>query len=134
MPAVKRSAKKSAAPAKSARTTAKRTTTAAKTTRGAATASRSSSTKAKGRTPNAAFMAPLQPDPVLAAVVGAKPLPRTQVTKKLWDYIKRNDLQDATKRTFINADANLKALFGGKARIDMFQMTKFVSQHLTPIK
>ncbi len=67
-------------------------------------------------------------------MVGSKPLPRTQVTKKLWAYIKRNDLQDAIKRTMINADAKLKAVFGGRRKIDMFQMTKLVSQRLKPIK
>ncbi len=82
------------------------------------------------RKPNAAFMKPLQPSDVLAAVVGNKPLPRTQVTKKLWDYIKKHKLQDAKKRTMINADDNLKAVFGGKKQVSMFEMTKLVSKHL----
>ncbi len=82
------------------------------------------------RKPNAAFMKPLQPSDVLATVVGNKPLPRTQVTKKLWDYIKKHKLQDAKKRTMINADDNLKAVFGGKKQVSMFEMTKLVSKHL----
>ncbi len=75
-------------------------------------------------------MKPLKPSAALAAVVGSKPLPRTQVTKKLWNYIKRNRLQDRIKRRMINADAKLKAVFGGKTKVDMFQMTKLVSRHL----
>ena len=86
-------------------------------------------TKTK-RKPNAAFMKPVQPDEKLAAVVGSKPLPRTEMTKKLWAYIKKNGLQDATNRRQINADANLKAVFGGKSSVNMFVMTKLVSKHL----
>ena len=82
------------------------------------------------RKPNAAFMKPMQPSDLLAEVVGSKPLPRTQVTKKLWDYIKKHKLQDAKKRTMINADDNLKAVFGGKKQVSMFEMTKLVSKHL----
>ena len=85
--------------------------------------------KAK-RTPNAAFMKPVQPDEKLALVVGAKPLPRTELTKKLWVYIKKNGLQDAKKRTLINADENLRAVFNGKKQVSMFEMTKLVSGHL----
>jgi chromatin remodeling complex protein RSC6 len=85
--------------------------------------------KAK-RTPSAAFMKPVQPDEKLALVVGAKPLPRTELTKKLWVYIKKNGLQDAKKRTLINADENLKAVFNGKKQVSMFEMTKLVSGHL----
>jgi len=80
------------------------------------------------RKPNAAFLKPVQPDEVLAAVVGAKPLPRTELTKKLWEYIKKNKLQDAKKKTLIN-DA-LKAVFNGKKQVSMFEMTKLVSGHL----
>ena len=75
-------------------------------------------------------MAPVTPDAALAAVVGAKPLPRTELTKKLWDYIKKNKLQDAKKRTLINADDALKAVFNGKAKVSMFEMTKLVSGHV----
>ncbi len=84
----------------------------------------------KKRKPNAAFMKPVQPDTALSAVVGSIPLPRTQVTKKLWAYIKRNGLQDKKKRTMINADDNLKVVFGGKKQVTMFEMTKLVSRHL----
>ena len=82
------------------------------------------------RKPNAAFLKPVQPDEVLAAVVGAKPLPRTELTKKLWEYIKKNKLQDAKKKTLINADDALKAVFNGKKQVSMFEMTKLVSGHL----
>ena len=85
---------------------------------------------AKKRKPNAAFMKPVQPSSALAAVVGSSPLPRTQVTKKLWAYIKRRGLQDKKKRTMINADDNLKTVFGGKKQVTMFEMTKLVSRHL----
>jgi len=87
--------------------------------------------KKTARKPNAAFMKPLTPSDELAAVVGAKPLPRTQVVKKLWAYIKKNDLQDPKAKRMINADAALKAVFGGKARVDMFEMTKLVNKHLS---
>lgn len=86
--------------------------------------------KAAKRKPNAAFMKPVQPDGVLAAVVGSKPLPRTELTKKLWVYIKKNGLQDKKKKTNINADDNLKAVFGGKKTVTMFEMTKLVSKHV----
>ena len=86
--------------------------------------------KAKKRTPNAAFMAPKQPAGPLAAVVGDKPIPRTEITKKLWAYIKKNGLQDAKQRRNINADANLKPVFGGKAQVSMFEMTKLVNKHI----
>src|SRR5258708_38141965 len=81
------------------------------------------------RKPNAAFMKPLTPSPQLAEVVGSSPLPRTQVVKKLWAYIKKHDLQDAKNRRNINADAKLKAVFG-KGTVSMFEMTKLVSKHL----
>ena len=82
------------------------------------------------RKPNAAFMKPLTPSAVLAAVVGSKPLPRTQVVKKLWQYIKKHKLQDKVKRTMINADAALKEVFKGKKSVSMFEMTKLVNKHL----
>jgi len=82
------------------------------------------------RKPNAAFMKPMTPSAVLAAVVGAMPLPRTEVTKKIWDYIKKNKLQDAINRRLINADEKLRAVFGGKKQVSMFEMTKLVSNHL----
>ena len=85
---------------------------------------------AKKRKPNAAFMKPVRPDESLAAVVVSSPLPRTQVTKKLWAYIKRRGLQDKNKRIMINADDKLKVVFGGKKQVTMFEMTKLVSRHL----
>lgn len=85
--------------------------------------------KAK-RKPNAAFMKPVQPDAALAAVVGSKAIPRTELTKKLWVYIKKNKLQDKKNRRNINADASLKAVFGGKKTVNMFEMTKLVNKHV----
>ena len=82
------------------------------------------------RKPNAAFMKPMQPDAALAAVVGNKGIPRTEITKKLWQYIKRNGLQDSKERRMINADDKLKAVFGGKSKVSMFEMTKLVSKHM----
>jgi chromatin remodeling complex protein RSC6 len=79
---------------------------------------------------NSAFMKPLQPDSALAAVVGDKPLPRTEVVKKLWAYIKKNGLQDAKNKRNINADDKLKSVFGGKKTVNMFEMTKLISTHL----
>ena len=89
--------------------------------------------KAKAKTtrkPNAAFMKPLTPSAALAAVVGSNPLPRTDVTKKVWDYIKKHKLQDSVNRRNINADDKLKAVFGGKKTVSMFEMTKLISAHL----
>ena len=86
--------------------------------------------KAAKRTPNAAFMKAMNPSPQLSAVVGSAPLPRTEVTKKLWGYIKRKGLQDAKNRRQINADENLKPIFGGKSSVSMFEMTKLVNKHL----
>ena len=83
------------------------------------------------RKPNAAFMKPMTPSAELAEVIGKKALPRTQVTKKLWDYIKKNKLQDSKNRRMINADDKLKPVFGGKKQVSMFDMTKLVSKHLS---
>ena len=82
------------------------------------------------RKPSAAFMKPVQPDDVLAKVVGDKPLPRTELTKKLWAYIRKGGLQDKKQKTLINADENLLAVFNGKKQVSMFEMTKLVSGHL----
>ena len=82
------------------------------------------------RKPNAAFMKAMTPSATLAAVIGATPMPRTEVTKKIWDYIKKNKLQDAINRRLINADEKLRAVFGGKGKVSMFEMTKLVSNHL----
>ena len=84
----------------------------------------------KKRKPNAAFMKPVQPDAALSAVVGNQAMPRTEITKKLWAYIKKNRLQDQKKKTNINADDKLKAVFGGKSTVTMFEMTKLVSKHV----
>ena len=83
------------------------------------------------RAPNPAFMKPMQISDALAKIVGSKPLPRTEVTKKLWEYIKKNKLQDSVNRRDINADANLKAVFDGKSKVSMFEMTKLVNKHLS---
>ena len=89
-----------------------------------------STKKSSGRKPNAAFMKPVTPSAALSEVVGSKPIPRTEVTKKLWAYIKKNGLQDKKNKRMINADPALKAVFGGKATVNMFEMTKLVSKHL----
>ena len=86
--------------------------------------------KKPARKANAAFMKPVQPSAALAEVVGSKPIPRTEVTKKLWAYIKKNELQDKKNKRMINADAALKVVFGGKASVNMFDMTKLVGKHL----
>jgi upstream activation factor subunit UAF30 len=86
--------------------------------------------KKTARKANAAFMRPVTPSPALAEVVGSKPIPRTEVTKKLWAYIKKNALQDKKNRRMINADTALKTVFAGKASVNMFEMTKLVGKHL----
>ena len=86
--------------------------------------------KTGARKANSAFMKPVTPSGALVDVVGAQPIPRTEVTKRLWAYIKKNKLQDGTNKRMINADATLKAVFGGKAKVDMFEMTKLVGKHL----
>jgi len=87
-------------------------------------------TMAPKRKPNAAFMKPMRPDGSLAAVVGSSGMPRTEVTKKIWSYIKRNGLQDKKNRRMINADDKLKPVFGGKSQVSAFEMTKLVTKHL----
>ncbi len=118
--APKKAAAKKAAPAKKA--AAKKAAPAKKAVAKKAT---------KKRTPNAAFMKALTPSADLAAVVGSKPLARTEVVKQLWAYIKKNNLQDAKNRRQINADDKLKPVFGGKKSVSMFEMTKLVSKHLS---
>jgi chromatin remodeling complex protein RSC6 len=86
--------------------------------------------KGGGRKANAAFMAPVTPSATLAPVVGDKPIPRTEVTKRLWAYIKKNGLQDQKNKRQINADATLKSVFGGRSSVNMFEMTKLVGKHL----
>jgi chromatin remodeling complex protein RSC6 len=108
----------------------KRRKAAKKATKKRAKKAAKKSAKKTKRKPNAAFMRPVQPDATLAAVVGSTAIPRTQVTKKLWAYIKKHGLQDKKERRMINADAALKAVFGGKGRVSMFEMTKLVSKHV----
>ena len=115
----KKTAKKSAK--KSARKPARKTTARKKATK----------KSGKKRTPSAAFMKPMQPSTALAAVVGSGALPRTEVTKKLWAYIKRNGLQDSRNRRQINADEKLRPVFGGKSQVSMFEMTSKVNKHLS---
>jgi upstream activation factor subunit UAF30 len=91
---------------------------------------KSAAKKSAKRKPNAAFMKPLAVSAELAAVIGSKPLPRTEVTKRLWEYIKKNKLQDAKNRRMINADDKLGPVFGGKKQVSMFDMTKLVGKHL----
>ena len=86
--------------------------------------------KKSARKPNAAFMAPLSPSPALSEVVGSKALPRTEIVKKIWDYIKKNNLQDKKNRRMINADAKLKPVFGNNEQISMFELAKIVSKHV----
>ena len=123
----KSAAKKSAAKKSAAKKSAAKKP-AAKKSAAKKPAAKKSATKRK---PNAAFMKAMQPSSVLAAVVGAMPMPRTEVTKKIWDYIKKNKLQDAVNKRLINADEKLRAVFGGKSKVSMFEMTKLVSNHLT---
>lgn len=104
----------------------------AKSAKSAKTAPKAkSAAKAAPRKANAAFMAPVTPSGDLAAVVGDKPLPRTEVTKKLWAYIKKNNLQDPKNKRMIKADATLRTVFGGKQTVNMFEMTKLVGKHLS---
>jgi upstream activation factor subunit UAF30 len=104
--------------------------TAKKKTATARSARKSTGTKKSARKPNAAFMRPVTPSPALSEVIGSKPVPRTEVTKKLWAYIKKNGLQDQKNRRMIKADDSLKPVFGGKPQVNMFEMTKLVNKHL----
>ena len=131
MATAKKSAKK--APAKKApakKTAAKKAAPAKKAPAKKATAKKAAKAPAKKRTPNAAFMKAMTPSAALAAIIGDKPVPRTEVTKKVWEYIKKNNLQDSAKRTMINADAKLKEIFK-KAQVSMFEMTKLINGHLS---
>jgi chromatin remodeling complex protein RSC6 len=125
----KKAAKKTAKKAK--KKAAKKTVKKAKKAAKKAAKKPAKKAKKKGkRKPNAAFMRALQPDAALAAVVGTKKLPRTQITKKIWEYIKRRGLQDKVNRRQINADDNLKKVFNGKKSVSMFEMTKLVNKHI----
>ncbi|MFN7985650.1 MAG: SWIB/MDM2 domain-containing protein [Vicinamibacterales bacterium] len=124
-----KTAKKKAAPKKAA---PKKKAAAKPAKKAAKPAAKKAAPKKKAaRKPNAAFMRPVTPSSTLAEIVGAKPMPRTEVTKKLWQYIKKNGLQDKANKRQINADAKLKAVFGGKSSVNMFAMTKLVSAHLS---
>ncbi|HEU4643149.1 MAG TPA: SWIB/MDM2 domain-containing protein [Gemmatimonadaceae bacterium] len=123
--AKKGSAKKASAKKGSAKKGARKA--AAKTARKTA---RKSAAPRKKRAPNPAFMRPMQPDETLGAVVGSNPMPRTEITKKLWSYIKKNGLQDQKQRRMINADEKLGRVFGGKKQVSMFEMTKLVNKHI----
>ncbi|GGX76237.1 hypothetical protein GJV26_17565 [Massilia dura] len=122
--------KSTAAPAKKAATKAAPAKKAAAAPAKAAAKPAAKKAEPAARKPNAAFMKEMTPSAELSPVVGASPLPRTEVTKKVWEYIKKHDLQDAANRRMINADDKLKAVFGGKAQVSMFEMTKLISDHL----
>ncbi|MDA0333877.1 MAG: SWIB/MDM2 domain-containing protein [bacterium] len=122
----KAAAKKKAAPKKAA---AKKTAAPKKAAAKKTAAKKKSKSKVK-RIPNPSFMKPLNPDAALGAVVGDKPLPRTEVVKKLWAYIKRRNLQDSQDKRMINADDKLREIFGGKKQVSMFEMNNFLSKHL----
>jgi upstream activation factor subunit UAF30 len=133
-PAKKAAAKKAAAkkaPAKKAAAKKAPAKKAAKKAPAKKAAAKKAPAKKAKRTPNAAFMKAMTPSPALAAVIGDKGMPRTEVVKKLWAYIKKHGLQDAKNKRMINADDKLKAVFGGKAQVSMFDMTKLVSKHLS---
>ena len=120
-----------AAKKKAAKKTAKKAAKKAAAKRPAKKAARASKPAAKKkRAPNPAFMAPMTPSADLGAVVGANPAPRSEITKKIWAYIKKNGLQDQKNRRMINADDKLRPVFGGKKQVSMFEMTKLVNQHL----
>ena len=121
-------AKKAAKPAKTAKKAVKKA--AAKKPAAKKAAAKKPAAKKAARTPNAAFMRPVTPSETLAEVIGKGGMPRTEVTKKLWAHIKKNGLQDQKKKCMINADAKLKPIFGGKAQVSMFDMTKLVGKHL----
>jgi chromatin remodeling complex protein RSC6 len=127
--AAKKPAKKPAAK-KSAKKPAAKKPAAKKATVKKPAPKKAAKKPASKRKPNAAFMKAMTPSASLAAVIGSTPMPRTEVTKKIWDYIKKNKLQDAINRRLINADEKLRAVFGGKGKVSMFEMTKLVSNHL----
>ena len=129
--AAKKSAKKPAAKKAPAKKPAAKKAPAKKAPAKKAPAKKPAAKKSTAkRKPNAAFMKPMTPSAMLAAVVGSMPMPRTDVTKKIWDYIKKNKLQDSINRRLINADEKLRAVFGGKKQVSMFEMTKLVSNHI----
>jgi chromatin remodeling complex protein RSC6 len=123
-------AKKTAAPAKKAAAKPAAKPAAKKAAPAKAAPKAAAAKPAAARKPNAAFMKAMTPSAQLSAVIGSTPLPRTEVTKKVWEYIKKQDLQDAANRRMINADDKLKPVFGGKSQVSMFEMTKLISDHL----
>jgi chromatin remodeling complex protein RSC6 len=125
----KTTARKPARKAPAKKSTAKRKAKKAPARKAARKPAKKAAPKRK-RTPNAAFMKAMTPSGDLAAVVGDRAMPRTEVTKKIWDYIKRNKLQDSANRRMINADDKLRSVFGGKRQVSMFEMTKLVNAHL----
>ena len=129
--AAKKSAKKPAVKKSAAKKPAAKKPAAKKTVAKKTTVKKAAAKKpAAKRKPNAAFMKAMTPSSTLGAVIGSTPLPRTEVTKKIWEYIKKNKLQDSVNRRMINGDDKLKAVFGGKGKVSMFEMTKLVSNHL----
>jgi chromatin remodeling complex protein RSC6 len=126
----KKGAKKSSAKKSSAKKGAAKKGGAKKAAKKSSARKKTAKKSGAKRTPNAAFMKPMQPDAALSADVGSSPMPRTEITKKLWGYIKRKGLQDAKNRRQINADENLKAVFNGKSNVSMFEMTKLVNKHI----
>ncbi len=127
--AAKKAAPKKAAPKKAAKKAAPKKAAPKKAAKKAAP-KKAAPKKKSARKPNAAFMAPLTPSAALGEVVGAKPLPRTEIIKKIWAYIKKNGLQDSKNRRMINADDKLKSVFGGKSQISMFELAKIVNKHV----
>ena len=121
---------KKAAPKKAAKKVAKKAAPKKAAKKAAPKKAAKKAAPKKKRTPNAAFMTALNPSPALADVIGSKPLPRTEIIKKIWDYIKKNNLQDKTNKRMINADAKLKVLFGGKSQVSMFDLVKIVGQNV----
>jgi upstream activation factor subunit UAF30 len=131
MATAKKAGKKAAKKPAAKKAVAKRAAPVKKAAKKAAKApAKKAKAPAKKRTPNAAFMKAMTPSGALAAIIGERPVPRTEVTKKVWEYIKKNNLQDATKRTMINADAKLREIFK-KGQVSMFEMTKLINNHLS---
>lgn len=126
--ATKKTAKKAAPKKATAKKSAKK---AAPKKAAKKSAPKKAAAKKVKRTPNAAFMKAMTPSSALALVIGNKAVPRTEVVKKLWVYIKKNDLQDPKNKRMINADTNLKVIFNGKSQVSMFDMAKFLSKHLS---
>ncbi len=128
--AKKKSGKKKSSSRKSSRKSSSRKTARKSAAKKGGRKSSRRKSSGKKRTPNAAFMKPMQPSSDLSNIVGSSPIPRTEVTKKLWQYIKRKGLQDSKNRRMINADENLRPIFGSSRQVSMFEMTRLVNKHL----